>query len=556
MAYKRRELAQLAHQLKLSPHRLKPVQIAGAARMLRLIRPGKCYPYDLVCYHVTGYRTKKAARASGIPADELAGDLVQLIDDLSRSAPLRPHEYGEPVHTLPELARRLNVSAKTIGRWRRRGLICRRVATCGAKVQLAVVESDLRRFVHGHLEVVQRAAAFRQLDEGEKSAIVEQARELLAERRMRLHEVAQALSASTGRAVETIRYTLRRYDAENPATAIFGGGGQPVVHPEHQTIFSLYEKGAAIESLASRFDRSPETIRSIIREMRCRRLMNRPIEYVYNAEFDAPNADRWILGEPPLATGSGTPEAVSDVAGVPAYLRELFSQPVLTREQEAALFRRFNYLKYKARRLRDALDPLASTDAQIAEVESVFAQADADQDELIRCNLRLVVSIAKRHVRSGPDFFDAVSDGNLALMRAVQKFDYSRGNKFSTYATWAVMRYYARAIPAEHYRSIRYQTGSEEVLAAAADPAVPALGDLDQRRSLRETLAAALTSLDHRERAVVVRHFGLDEAGQHETLEQIGKVIGVTKERVRQIEHKALAKLREVLPPAVQEMIN
>lgn len=555
-AYARREIAQLGHQLKMSPKRLRPSQIAGVERLLRFVQPEKCYPYDLICYHVTGYESRKLREAAGIPGEELIGDLVQLIDEMTRSAPLGPDAYDEPVYTLAALATRLDVSTKTVGRWRKRGLICRRVMMRDGKTQLAVLDSDARRFVQHNLEFVRRAAAFKQLDESEKVTIIEQARELLASRRMRLHEVAQILSERTGRAVETIRYTLRRYDRENPGTAIFAEGGAPTVSPEHRSIFSLHERGETVASLSKQFDRPKAAIEDILREMRCRRLMNLPLDCIYSAEFDAPKADEIILGEPlEMPSEAGRREPMTTGA-LPAYLRELFELPVLTREQEASLFRRYNYLKFKAKRLLEAVDPLSVTDAALADIESLVAQADAVKNELVRCNLRLVVSIAKKHVTNGPRFFEVVSDGNMALMRAVEKFDYARGHKFSTYATWSVMRAYARSIPEEHYRARRFVSSADEVLEHVADESVASVAEVDQQHSIRDAIAAGLRTLSKRERTVVEHHFGLGSKGAPSTLEEIGRLIGVTKERVRQIERKALVKLRGVLPANTAALLD
>src|SRR6266853_2533299 len=103
------------------------------------------------------------------------------------------------------------------------------------------------------------------------------------------------------------------------------------------------------------------------------------------------------------------------------------------------------------------------------EIEKLYDEAVKIKNEIVQANLRLVVSIAKRHVSGSEDFFGLVSDGNMSLIRAVEKFDYSRGNKFSTYASWAIMKNYARTIPEEKRRRERYVTGHEEMFEAAAD---------------------------------------------------------------------------------------
>src|SRR5207249_326509 len=111
------------------------------------------------------------------------------------------------------------------------------------------------------------------------------------------------------------------------------------------------------------------------------------------------------------------------------YLASLYEVPLLTREQEYHLFRQFNYLKFKATRLRRDLDPSRAKSSLMDEIEGLYEQAVQTKNQIVQANLRLVVSIAKRHVNATEDFFQLVSDGNMSLIRAVEKFDYARGNK-------------------------------------------------------------------------------------------------------------------------------
>ena len=103
------------------------------------------------------------------------------------------------------------------------------------------------------------------------------------------------------------------------------------------------------------------------------------------------------------------------------------------------------------------------------QIEKLYEQIVEIKNRIVRANLRLVVSIAKRRVSPGDSFFDLVSDGNMSLIRAVEKFDYARGNKFSTYGSWAIIKNYARTIPDEHRRSDRFRAADMELLQAAAD---------------------------------------------------------------------------------------
>ena len=134
-------------------------------------------------------------------------------------------------------------------------------------------------------------------------------------------------------------------------------------------------------------------------------------------------------------------------SGLPAYLVSLYEVPLLTREQEAHLFRKMNYLKLEANKLRETLDVDRPKRRLMDRIENLYEESVAIKNQIISANLRLVVSIAKRYIGPAEDFFELVSDGNLSLIRAVEKFDVSRGNRFSTYATWAIMKNFARSIP-------------------------------------------------------------------------------------------------------------
>lgn len=533
-------LAELAHQLKLSPLRLRLRQLDAAEFLADLVEPEKSYPYEFVCHQITGYRPKSDLQPKPLSGRLLVEDLVQLVEDLSAANPI-PVGLTGTWSTTEELATRLKVSTKTICRWRRRGLPGCKLRYPDNTIRLAFNEPCIRRFVAKHLDMVKRGAAFSQLSAKEKQLIITAAREVLAERRVRLHELSQIIATKVGRAVETVRYTLRRHDEAHPENPIFGKDHQPVIQPELQAIYDLVASGKQPTEVGKRFGKPAKTIHAIVREVRARQLKARDIQYVYHEEYEAPGAEETILAaaHAPVVDRSA-PRPPSDL---PPYLQELYRSPLLSAEQERALFRKYNYLKFKADRMRAAIDPLNAEDEQLDAVDAVLADADRLRNEILQSNLRLVVSIARRHVGRSPYFFEIVSDGNLALMRAVEKFDYARGFKFSTYASWAIMRNYARSIPEQMYEAARLVTGNEELLAVkpSREPEVASDSVLD---GVRHLIHKGLNLLSSREREVVVRHYGLDNEGQAMTLDQIGQAIGVTKERVRQIERKAIKKLQ------------
>ncbi|MEU1088414.1 RNA polymerase sigma factor [Streptomyces sp. NPDC005576] len=299
-----------------------------------------------------------------------------------------------------------------------------------------------------------------------------------------------------------------------------------------------------------------------------------------------------------------TPSRTTDHTGAGSdllrqYLREIGRVPLLTAAEEVELARRVEAGLFAEERL--AADPrpgprLAHDLARIA------ALGRTAKRRLIEANLRLVVSVAKRYVGRGLTLLDLVQEGNVGLIRAVEKFDYTRGYKFSTYATWWIRQAMSRAL-ADQARTIRVpvhvveqinrvvrvrrrllqergyepaagEVGAEldltaervrEILRLAQEPVslhAPigeeedvCFGDLIEDGDatspaesassllLREHLEAVLSTLGERERRVVRLRYGLDD-GRSRTLEEIGTLFGVTRERIRQIEAKTLARLR------------
>ncbi|MEX0819939.1 MAG: sigma-70 family RNA polymerase sigma factor, partial [Pirellulaceae bacterium] len=194
--------------------------------------------------------------------------------------------------------------------------------------------------------------------------------------------------------------------------------------------------------------------------------------------------------------------------------------------------------------LRKGLNPSRAKGSTMEEIEQLYEQAVRIKNQIVQANLRLVVSIAKRHVSSTDEFFTLVSDGNMSLIRAVEKFDYSRGNKFSTYASWAIMKNFARTIPHEFKHRDRFRTSLDELFTSQEDGRGDQHGDESAQRLRSEQVNKILSRLDDREQKIIISRFGLDYSQEPRTLKEVGAEMGVTKERVRQIEARALSKLR------------
>ncbi|MER6537568.1 RNA polymerase sigma factor [Streptomyces sp900105755] len=312
---------------------------------------------------------------------------------------------------------------------------------------------------------------------------------------------------------------------------------------------------------------------------------------------DAPDAEP-EPAEPRAAARADTGGPSSDLFR--QYLREIGRIPLLTAAEEVELARRVEAGLFAEEKLGSTPD----LDSELAlDLDRLVVMGRMAKRRLIEANLRLVVSVAKRYVGRGLTMLDLVQEGNLGLIRAVEKFDYARGYKFSTYATWWIRQAMSRAL-ADQARTIRvpvhvvelinrvvrvqrrmlqergYEPTADEVAAhldlapervgevlrLAQEPVslhAPvgeeddvALGDLIEDGDaaspvesaafllLREHLEAVLSTLGERERKVVQLRYGLAD-GRPRTLEEIGRIFGVTRERIRQIESKTLNKLRD-----------
>lgn len=545
--YRDAKVKELRDQLtRFAPKAKKVEQTNLAEKLYGEIEPDRPYALDYVCFRVTNYRPETPSRYSIASAD-LKHDLRMLIEDLSDSADIAVTEVPEQVHTVDELSKMFSVSTKTISRWRDAGLVSRRLLFGGRK-RVGFLQSSVERFVVSNRDKIRRGERFSQLSEDEKSEIIERARQLV-EGGATLSEVTRQLSKQMDRSPETIRYTLKNFDADNQALAIFPNHRGSLNDDDKRSIYRLYSHGATISQLCKRFKRTRTSIGRILQDMRMDQIMELPLDYIYNEDFEDVGREEEYLG--PIPQPATAPRKVRVPDGLPSYLAALYDVALLTREQEYHLFRKMNYLKHRASRLRESLDhPLPNKSAIMDQIDEVYEAAVLVKNKIVQSNLRLVVSIAKRHVASTDDFFALVSDGNMSLIRAAEKFDYSRGNKFSTYASWAIMKNFARTIPSEFKHRDRFRTTTEELFISRQDERRdPYLEETVQRSRQRE-LSKIMNRLDEREQKIITARFGLGRGKEPLTLKQVGQEMGVTKERIRQLEARALNKLREAADEA------
>ncbi|MHB8450769.1 MAG: RNA polymerase sigma factor RpoD [Mycobacteriales bacterium] len=316
---------------------------------------------------------------------------------------------------------------------------------------------------------------------------------------------------------------------------------------------------------------------------------------------DSPYPDLVTPETPARGTGRNAAEDTGSISAdlVRAYLKEIGRVPLLSAAEEVDLSQRIEAGLFAAHKLASerGLAPQLS-----AELAAVARAGDRAKEQMLEANLRLVVSIAKRYVGRGMPFLDVIQEGNLGLVRAVEKFDYAKGYKFSTYATWWIRQAITRAL-ADQARTIRIpvhmveqinkllrlkrellqelgREATEEELGKAADLPLdkvieilgyarepisldsivgedgdseladfiedgdaPSAVDVVTFGLLQDSLREVLGTLAEREARVVALRFGLVDGRQH-TLDEIGAEFGLTRERIRQVEKETLSKLR------------
>jgi len=540
--YNNPAIRQLAdQQVQYAPRDVRLEQISRAKEILADLDPSRNYPYPELCEQITNYRPDRYPDLV-VSGEDAAHDLRCFVEDLSDSADLSIDSYDEPVLTVKEVSDQYNVSTKTVDRWRNRGLISRKLLF-GNRKRIGFLKSDVDDFVNQNKDMVKRGARFSQLDEEERLDIIRRARRM-ARYGGCPSEISKRLSRKLGRSAETIRYTLKNYDQEHGVNAIFPHASSPLTEERKLEILRRSRRGVPVDRLAEDFCRTKASVYRIISEMRARQILEQPIDFMFSDEFELETADELILTAPPEIEQKTSKTKAPP--GLPPYLASLYSIPLLTREEEVYYFRKMNYLKYLAAEAREKIDPNHPKSAEMDKIESLVEQAVEVKNFLIRSNLRLVVSIAKKHMQTGMNFFEMVSDGNMSLIRAIEKFNYTLGNKFSTYASWAIMKNYARSIPKEFKQRDRYRTGIEEVFDWRQDDGEPQIRQELVNKRQHQLIMSILEQLDDRERTIIVNRFGLAEGVEPQTLEQVGKGLGVTKERIRQLEARALKKLRQI----------
>ncbi|MFK7818866.1 MAG: sigma-70 family RNA polymerase sigma factor [Planctomycetaceae bacterium] len=277
-----------------------------------------------------------------------------------------------------------------------------------------------------------------------------------------------------------------------------------------------------------------------VRKTTAEELLLTEVSFIHSDEFEA-------LAVKDLEPPAGEPLFVTNrTAETDGVIDVMASKALLTHTGEQHFFRRMNFMLYWANSLRSTLQPSRATAKSIARVQVLMQEAQRCRSIIADSNLRLVLSLARKFSSGNVEFEDLVSEGSLILVTAVDKFDYSRGFRFSTYATHSIQRHFFRRWKTQQRRTNLVQVSSPEILAELIPTEEPDAFDTLDVGQLKPIMAKMADQLDDREKHIVLERFGLGPTGAAQTLRALAADLGISKERVRQLQIKAISKLQEI----------
>ena len=529
----------LARQLHLSPRAQRELQISRLRHLIEDVRPDGTYPETFVVYRLTSYRPDKGRKSC--PGRELKADLIRLLDELSGTLDL-PVPDDDEVLTLDQIRDIYDISQKTLASWREEGLLTLRYVFPDGVQRSAARKSHVDAFVAS----LDQGPMFRIRVPNEQQAelIIAEARKLQDAERMSRPEAVRRLSSKLEFPPRLVRHALRKHELEHADEPLFQPSGVPLDEAKRRKLLAAHHDGSGESDMSEQLGLSRRVVGEYLKTLRAEELLRADIEYRYDPLFDEPDADERILDA--QALGEDSYRAKETDERVPAYFADLSHRPLLKKDEETALFRKYNYIKYKFARLRQSLKPSQGDDPELlAQLEELADEANRCRARLAEANLRLVVKLARQHAGELVQIEDLISEGNLTLLRAVDKFDFTRGTRFSTYVTWGVVKRFARVVPEENYQIDTYVTGADEVLKIQPDGITAKLEQKENRAYIRAQLDKVMDQLTDREQEILRRRFGL--GGPPETLKDIGKHLGISRERVRQLETRALRKAASLI---------
>jgi RNA polymerase primary sigma factor len=531
-------------QLRFAPIPQKKKQLTASEHLLMILDVEREYPFDFIVYRITGYRPPEKPEQHLISGRDLMPDMRVWIARLSAELHLDASEQDEPIFTVEQLAARFAVSTKTIRRWQKRGLTGKIYIFEDGRKRMGFTQSTVDLFTKDHDELVRQAGQFTLLTAQQREQIASLAKELTGQKDYKTqNELVLEIAGQVHRSRQTVRAVLDDLSQRQTASPAMPQSRGRMSSKEAVKLYKMSQQNVSVKKLMELFGRSRSSIYRIINQQLAKELFSQKIEFVPNEAFSNLDAEQTILSVP-------LEELLPKKSDRPA---------LLSRQQETDMFQRYNYLKFMACQQRSQIKRGQPRSDRLNHIETLLKQAEAVKKVIIEANMALVVSIASKHLAAGgQQMSELVSEGSVALMAAVEKFDYARGYRFSTYASWAIVKGFARLIPSEAKRPDR--AGGADFANLPVNLRLEQLPDIMAVEQAHQDLQTIIkNNLDEREQYIILNHYALAPEiikKKPKTLKQIGDDLDLSKERIRQIELQALQKLRQSLSPEQFDLLT
>lgn len=587
-------IGELIWQLRFTPADTLLQQAYRAERLIRVIVAEKAYPYDFICYKLTGYNSKGFAGRL-IRGGELLSDLSEFIWQVSNQILVSIKRLPEQAILVDELLKQLGMDLDEFMGWRPLGLAVRS-AIVDDKILPVILQPSWEWFKSCYEGMVASRNVDLIVPRYEQDSIVYSARALaykglsyckiekILERRFkRPAEVIRAvilkvlnhergseenkkvfaidrLTVDKIKRIDKIRADRAEIINTNIDTSItntntniinrVSKSAEAYNNPSSgnrfkgglssEDIFKLYKEGLSIDDLALLLDRPRSSIYRLIKRCKIKEWVNKRPFYYYLPDFDLPgSSDNIVLP----AEGIITARRENNTLNTP-----------LSPQEEHILFKAYNYIKWRMAELIDRAKREGFSKRTLSQLDQLSDLAEKIRVVIISANWGLIVRIAKNHISYSCGIDELISEATIPLLKSIECFDFRRGNKFSTYLSWAVMRDLARYTGKvgsliQHYKLLD-KDQLDRTLAYDINDGV----DPEDSYKSSILLLDALSMLSAREQLIIRNRFSIERDGlPPKSLSELGRELGISKERVRQIEAGALKRLKDYLLSSFSE---